>query len=259
MFRNYLKIAFRNLKKNKLHSFINIAGLAIGMAVSILILSFVWFEWSFDRFHSKSEQIYRVIQSSLLNKTASNNGRTGNQLALALKEEFPEILHSARLYYREIELSYEGIKFNESVAMADPEIFDIFDITLTLGDPETALLAHNSIILTEEESKKLFGEEYPIGKFINHHERGEEGKIKAKLKVTGVAKAMPDNSHFSFRFLIPYPIDWNNNMNSKSTYTFITLPPGYGLKTWKTNFRNLLKNISLLNWKKDIELPMIPS
>lgn len=241
MFRNYLKIAFRNLKKNKLYSFVNIAGLAIGMAVSILILSYVWFELSFDRFHSKSDQIYRVVHTSLLNKSGDYHGRTGNQLALALKEEFPEILNSARLLNTEIELSYDGIKFNEGVAMTDPGIFDIFDINLTLGDSKTALLDSNSIILTEEESKKLFGEEYPIGKFINLHEGGPEATIKGKLKVTGVAKAMPDNSHFSFRFLIPYRNNWMNNMFSRSTYTYITLPRDYQPENLENKFPKFVK------------------
>ena len=91
MIKNYLKIAFRNLIKQKLHSIINIAGLTIGMAISILILSYVRFELSFDRFHSKFDQIYRVVQTISGSEMVDNFGITGHGLASALKEEFPGI------------------------------------------------------------------------------------------------------------------------------------------------------------------------
>ncbi|MDX1286444.1 MAG: ABC transporter permease, partial [Draconibacterium sp.] len=242
MFRNYLKIAIRNLKKNKLHSFINIAGLAIGMAVSILILSYVWFELSFDRFHSKSDRIYRVTHVSLFNKAVSYQGRTGSQLAPDLKDKFPEILHSARLINRQFRLSYNDEYLErEGMMVADPDIFKIFDIPLILGDPETALLDPNSIVLSEEESQKIFGNEYPIGKFINLHEWGKEAKIKSNLKVTGVAKAMPANSHFSFSLLIPYTPGWGHDMYSKRIYTYVLLPAGYRPENLENKFPEFVK------------------
>ena len=141
MFRNYLKIAFRNLKKNKLHSFINIAGLSIGMAVSILILSYVWYELSFDRFHSKFDQIYRVVHSINLDGKISNRGTTGPGMSVALKEEFPEIQHVIRMSSLNwnMEISYQDKKiFPErgTIVRTDNDIFNIFDIELIHGDPK---------------------------------------------------------------------------------------------------------------------------
>ena len=141
------------------------------MAVSILILSYVWFERSFDRFHSKSDQIYRVVQTMKLSDSESHYEDTGLVLALALKEECPEILQTARMGYLEYaEISYNEKKINlmrgKGAVCADNDIFKIFDIDLIHGDPETALLDPNSIIITEEESREIFGNENPMGKFI---------------------------------------------------------------------------------------------
>jgi len=247
MIKNYIKIAFRNLIKQKLHSIINIAGLTIGMAVSILILSYVWFERSFDRFHSKFDQIYRLVYTRSGIDMVDNYGLTGNGFAMALKQEFPEIIQSARLSFIgwETELSYNGRVFIEEpggLVLADPEIFEIFDIVLTYGDPETALQDPNSIILIEEESRKYFGTENPIGKFINIHEAGEEEEEGFNLKVTGVAKAMPVNSHFSFKFLIPYERIYRDNYFSSLTcFTYITLPSDYRPENLENKFPEIVR------------------
>ena len=152
MLRNYLKIAFRNLLRNKFYSLINIAGLSIGMAVAILIFSYVRYEYSFDRFHSKFDQIYRVVQSVRLHDREFTRSFTGGVLASALKEEIPEILHIARLnlIWEEVEISCNGKKFiakSGDMVLADNDIFKIFDIEFIQGDPQTALMDPNSIIL----------------------------------------------------------------------------------------------------------------
>jgi len=254
MLKNYLKIAFRRLKKQKLHSIINIAGLTIGMAVSILILSYVWFERSFDHFHSKSDQIYRVVMTAKLADSESHYENTGLGLALALKEECPEILHTARMGYLEnAEISYNEkkveLKIGEGAVRADNDIFKIFDIDLIHGDPETALLDPNSIIITEEESRKIFGSENPMGKFINIHfvEYDQLGVEDLGLKVTGVAKAMPGNSHFEFKYLFPVDITPRRTLKfiGLIVSTYLTLPVDYPSENLEAKFpKNVKKNFS---------------
>jgi len=250
MIKNYIKIALRNLRKQKLHSVINIAGLTVGMAVSILILSYVWFERSFDRFHSNSDQIYRVVQTVKSTESESHYDCTGLGLALALKEECPEILQTARMGYLEYaDISYKETKINlmrgKGAVCADNDIFKIFDIDLIHGDPETALLDPNSIIITEEESRKIFGNENPIDKFIDIHfvQYDEVGVEDLVLKVTGVAKAMPDNSHFEFKYL--FPIDITPRRTKKFlglvACTYLTLPVDYPPENLEAKFPEFVK------------------
>jgi len=251
MIKNYLKITFRNLMKQKLHSLINIAGLTIGMAVSILILSYVWFERSFDRFHSKSDQIYRVVEFTRQAGKEINGGGSGHGLAEVLKEEFPEIIHSVRLFiaHDEAELSYKGIKTmtrqtDMDMIFSDNDIFKVFDIDLIYGDSETALLEPNSIVLTEEASKKFFGNENPIGEFIHFH--FPSGYLEDwDLKVTGVARAMPDNSHFAFNYIIPLAKEfrisrlWPFVVPLLNTY--LILPEGYPSENLEEKFPEIVK------------------
>jgi putative ABC transport system permease protein len=233
MLKNYSKIAFRHLMKQRLHSIITIAGLTVGMAVSILILSYVWFEHSFDRFHSKSDQTYRVVQTMKMTDST-------------LKEECPEILHTARLAdVWDAEISYNEKKVKvmqgEGIIRADNDIFNIFDIVLVYGDSETALQDPNSIILTEEESRKFFGNENPMGKFIsiNNPVTGEQ---VWNLEVTGVAKAMPDNSHFEFKYLIPYDkISFDVfNFAEPIVCTYLTLPVDYPPENLENKFPQIV-------------------
>ena len=248
MFRNYLKIAIRNLRKNKLHSFINISGLVIGMSVSILILSYVWYELSFDRFHSNFDRIYKVVfNTTTKNKDLDNRAYTGWGVASILKEEYPEIVHAARVTrYNtkniDLEFSYKNKKnIEESIngVFADNDIFKIFDIELIYGDPETALLEPNSIVLTEEMATKYFGNEHPLGKFINV-KRVDNEQVTV-YEVTGVAKAMPVNSHFSFKFLSNFPYVWRSFLGRNHCYTYVMLPLGYPSEELENKFPEMVR------------------
>ncbi len=252
MIKMYLKLALRNLLRNKIYSFIIIAGLSIGMAVAILILSYVWFERSFDRFNSKYDQIYRVVQSTRVLDEELDHGMTGLGLAPALKEEFPEILHITRLscWSSEIEISHNEKKIikkegDNSFVYADNDIFKIFDIELIHGDKKTALQDPNSIILIEEESRKLFGNENPIGKLINIHSVVEEGRNNdLNLKVTGVAKAMPDNSHFEFKYLISHEKNYRLSawpFTPPLDDTYLTLPVDYPTEDLENKFPEFVR------------------
>jgi len=250
MLKNYLKIAFRHLKKQKLHSIINIAGLTVGMAVSILMLSYVWFELSFDRFHSKSGQIYRVVLTRTVQGKVNHQAFTGKLLAQALKEEFPEILHVTRLGIgRDIDFHYESNKKIEKKRneyfRADPSIFDIFDITLVSGNPGTALNDPNSIILTEELAMDLYGDEDPMGKIITLTEANLEQEIlynpNKDYIVTGIAKAMPANSHIDFQFLMPFGKEWSPSFVSSWVGTYIVLPEGYQPERLEEKFPGIIR------------------
>jgi ABC-type antimicrobial peptide transport system permease subunit len=197
MFKNYLKIALRNIKRHKGYSFINIVGLAIGMACCILILLWVQDELSYDRFHENADDIYRVIQDINFTDHSTTWAITQGPLGPSLKEDYPEIINAVRITGRELRLTYDEKSYDEGAGMADGSIFEMFTFPLIKGDPATALSDPFSIILTEEMAAKYFGDEDPIGKII-------KADNKWDFQVTGVMKNVPLNSHLQFDFLIPF-------------------------------------------------------
>ena len=193
MFRNYLKIAFRNLLRHKGFSILNITGLAIGMVCTILILFWVQHELSYDRYHKSGKNIYRILQHIQYAEVvtwAINQGPLGP----ALKEEIPEIEEQARFCFSQWRMKYNDQTFVELGGYTDPSLFKMFTIPFIQGDPDTALADPRSLVLTEEVALKIFGDEDPIGKTIH------VGK-DYDFNVTGILKNIPDNSHFRFKFL----------------------------------------------------------
>jgi len=197
MIKNYLKIALRNIRRHKGYSFINIAGLAIGMACCILILLWVQDELKYDRFHENASDIYRVIQDINFTDHSTTWAITQGPLGPSLEKDFPEIIHATRITWRGFRLTYNEKIFDESVGMADGAIFEMFTFPLIEGDPATALSEPRSIVLTEETAEKYFGDENPIGKTIKADNQYD-------FLVTGVMKNVPHNSHLQFDFLIPF-------------------------------------------------------
>jgi putative ABC transport system permease protein len=206
MIKNYLKTIWRNVKKNRVYSFINIIGLAIGMACCILIFLWVKDELSFDRFHENADRIYRVVFSTSPDGSPTNaNGSFG--VGPALKKDFPEVLETVRLRKMgqnvKRYVGFKDKKFYESgFFFAEPTIFTVFNFPLIKGNPATALNEPNSIVLTEETAKKYFGNEDPIGEVIEA-DPYNDGELML-FRVTGVAKNVPHNSHFHFDFLASY-------------------------------------------------------
>jgi putative ABC transport system permease protein len=201
MFKNYLKIAFRNISQHKGYSFINIFGLAVGLAALVLILLYVQYEFSFDRYHEKADQIYRIAikWGEFFGEDTTESVLTPMPLAPTLKAEFPEVLSAVRVQsYGETAVSYGEKNFLEKrFFFADPDILKIFSFPLLQGDPETALKDPNSIVLSGRMAKKYFGSENPLGKVLVCN--GQD-----PLKVTGVMKDIPANSHFVMDFVIPF-------------------------------------------------------
>lgn len=220
MLKNYLKIAWRNITKNKLFSIINILGLSIGLACSVLILLWVQHENSFDKFHTNHERIYRVLQHMPYTEEtiwAINQG----PLAQAIASEVPEVENATRIADIGFRFKYENKEYVDRGLLVDPVFLDMFSFPLTHGDAKTVLSEPLSIILTESMSKKIFGDENPLGKTVLIYDQ-------FSMVVTGIMPNPPNNSHLAFEFIstmefagqLGYSVDkWNNS--SFNTYVLL--------------------------------------
>ncbi|WP_337044685.1 ABC transporter permease [Emticicia sp. 17c] len=228
MIKNYLKIALRNLFRNKVYSSINIAGLSIGLAAAMLIMLYTKDEVSYDRFHANNPNIYRIT-TEWLNPDGSvkqADGTTGYFQGPKFKEGVPEIKSFVRLRsdFRNIRQGIE-IKGYE-VLETDPNFFSVFTFPLASGNPATALDKPKSIVISDEMAEKLFKNTNVLGKTIDFV---EEDKLVPYL-ITGVAKKAPQNSSVKFDFLLPIVVnneEYQNNENWFSFFlnTFVVLQP----------------------------------
>jgi len=201
MIRNYLKVALRNIFKHKGYSFINIVGLAIGMACCIMMLLWIQHEYSYDRFNEKVDNLYRVVSEETKGNQTLRSVRLPAPLAPALKSEFPEILDDSLFFLirgswaMEINKEkYTGIR----IAFVDPSFFKMFSYPLIKGNPDTALSFWKSVVISEDMGKRYFGDEDPMGKLIYFNE--------GEFKITGVLKNLPDRSHLQFDCVIPFSL-----------------------------------------------------
>ncbi len=195
MFKNYFKIALRNVVKYKGYSFINISGLAIGMACFILIFLWVQDELSFDKFHENAPELYRINTRDSENPDVITHN-SSFALAPGLKEQYPQIAAFTRWWFYGNLVKYKDkvFKTHFKFRTADPAIFEMFTFPFIKGDPKTALTNLNSVVITQETAKKIFGNEEPMGKvLIVDNER--------EFTVTGVLKNIPRNSHLQFDYL----------------------------------------------------------
>jgi putative ABC transport system permease protein len=198
MFRNYLKVAFRNIKRHKVYSFINIAGLTIGMTCVVLLFLWIQDELSFDKFHEKIDDIY-IASAHIKKEKDELQLPSVPGVGPLLEELFPEVEESARFLagYRTFILRNKDRTFSEPrVFPADPEVLEMFTFPLIEGDPKTALKDPYSLVLSEPAAKKYFGNENPIGKVITIDNQFQ-------MKVMGVMKEVPNNSTFRFDILMP--------------------------------------------------------
>jgi putative ABC transport system permease protein len=168
MLKSYVTIAFRNLKRHKIYSFINIAGLAIGMACCILILMWIDDEIRYDRFHEQNKNLYRVLNDLNYGPYSQLSDSTAYPLGPAMKEEMPEVQEITRLLHTRKILIAHGKKkyYEENFIFADPSLFSIFTFPFIQGDPQTALSSPASVVITQDTASKYFGSEDPIGKTI---------------------------------------------------------------------------------------------
>ncbi|MDH4218919.1 MAG: ABC transporter permease [Candidatus Aminicenantes bacterium] len=203
MLKNYFKVTLRNIKEQKGYSLINIASLAIGLSCSIMILLFVKYEFSYDKYHENALHIYRVLREHQGDTTWSNSSE--HPLAASLKEDFPEVIKSTRVKKNdEVGVVEYGAKrfYEEGIFFADQDFLEIFSFPLNSGEMSTALKEPFSALLTQEMTEKYFGNEDPIGKIIQIKEWYSVKKYDYKIR--GVLKNIPKNSHFTFDFLLSY-------------------------------------------------------
>lgn len=198
MFKNYLKSALRNLLKHKAYSFINIAGLAVGLACCLLISLYVKDELSYDRYHAKADRIFKVVMDSRRPDKESKFALTPAPLAEALARDFPEVETTTRLFtfFGEGLVKYGDKRFNQpGIYFGDSTFFAVFSIPLSSGDTKTALVRPNTAVLSETAARKYFGTEEPLGKTLSLNDDFD-------VQVTGVMGDIPANTHFHCDVLI---------------------------------------------------------
>ena len=226
MIKNYLLLAVKNLRKQKLFSLINIMGLTIGITCCLMLFLFIQNEFSYDNFHKNGKNIYRIMRTGEMNGERREIPYVSAAYAPALMNDFPDAIEKAvRVMHDNDLISYQDISFNEkNVFLTDDNFFTVFSFPLVKGDPATVLKDPNSIVLTETAAKKYFGNDDPIGKVLQFNKNQE-------LKVTGICKDVPVNSHLQFDMVIPLEIlrpmqpGWFTNFPNNTLFTYIQLKP----------------------------------
>jgi putative ABC transport system permease protein len=241
MLKNYFNVAVRNILKHKFFSAINILGMTIGVTACLLIILYITDELSYDQFHVNADRIYQV---GLHGKVAGQDIRTANTcppMAAALVSDIAEVEAATRVvpYFGRPAVKYEDkVLTEEKVFYADSNFFEFFSFILKEGDIKTALKEPNTIVLTDEMSKKYFGSTDPMGKLM------VIGGENQTFKVTGVAANTPSNSHFKFNILVSatssdrlkQPVWLNNYM-----YTYYMLRPNTTVETVDPKFEGLVE------------------
>ncbi len=242
MLRNYFKIAWRNLLKNKAFSFLNISGLAIGMASALLILLWVQNEVSYDQFHKNKDYIYEAWNRGVSDANIQCWDNTPNILGPTLKKDYPEVADVARTISGWFVTAVGDRKFSSAYLIVDPSFLTMFSFPLKQGNAQTALNDIYSIVITEKMANRLFGKDDPMNKQI---------KIDSNnFTVTGIMKDLPTNTRFDFDYLLSWKMMkklgwddefWDNNRPN----TFVLLKP-------HVNFESLsarIKTISQIHSK----------
>ncbi len=224
MLLNYLKIAFRTLKKNKGYSFINIFGLAVGIAGCIVILIYIQNELSYDKYNKNYDRMYRVHLSARISNNELNPAMSCAPCGPAFAEQIPEVENFVRIRnYGFPVVRYKDKAFSEEkFYWVDSSFFDVFTARFIKGDPRTALREQNSVVITKSIADKYFGDENPVGKMINSDRR-------INYLVTGVIADFPVNSSFHADFLgsiSSYNVDADQNWLSNNYYTYILIRKG---------------------------------
>lgn len=256
MLRNYFKIAWRSIKRYKAYSIINIAGLALGIASCLVIFLVVRNELGYDSFHKKADRTYRVTLNAI-----DFNPSVSMAVAPAMRTDFPELEKISQVWYQESGMvKIEQTRYSEKgFAYVDEEFTGIFDYQWLAGDPHTALSEPNSVVLTENIARKYFGKKEAMGQMINLNNRFD-------LKVTGIIKDLPGNTHLPFLFLVSFATvkkDLEGPMSQfywimGGAFTYIVTPEHYSVQQLQKRIPAFIEK----NWGKDIakeaKLPLQP-
>ena len=237
MLKNYLKVALRNLLRFKTYSFINTAGLAIGIACCLLILLYIQNELSYDRFNKNADRIFRINTDLKFGSTELALPVVPDLMGPLLKQDFPQVKEYTRIYnWAGKKLVKKGENFNTElgIAYADSTFFKVFTFPAVAGKTDKVLNEPNTVVITESIAKKYFNTIDAAGKFIETTDNG-----RTIYKVAAVIKDMPDNSHFRFDFLFPMrnlDYDWGNLVAS-NFHTYLLLKEGVNYKDFEKNFK----------------------
>ncbi|HYJ65288.1 MAG TPA: ABC transporter permease [Parafilimonas sp.] len=238
MYKNYFKTAWRNIRKNRLFSFINILGLSIGIATCFIIMLYVQDELSYDRFNEKADRIYRIAFKANIDGGKILEGNVMPPVAAALKNDYPEVEEATRLNLNgDTKITYNNKTFKESrLAIVDSNFFSVFSLPFIEGNSKTALIDPHNIVLTKDMAHKYFNTEEPIGKLL---------KIdNESFKITGVIDNIPSNCHFHFDFFVPLsdlPYARDPSWLSSGMFTYIVLKKGYDYKKLEAKFPGMVE------------------
>jgi putative ABC transport system permease protein len=271
MFKNYFKTALRNLTRNKVYSFINITGLSLGLACSMLIILYVKDEVSYDRFHSGVNQIYRITSQSFDKKEnkINWNSNTGYLQGPRFTANIPGIQSFVRIQSQRFDIRKGTDVTSHELLFVDSNFFSMFSFPLIEGNPKTCLRDPHSVVLSEEEAKKQFGTRQAVGKTLMM--KNEDDFIP--YTVTAVAKKCPQNSSLKFEILLPIQEPLADAQNSENWFnfflnTFVVLSPHADMKALETKMkkfydedtREAIKSLTTkygpeaADWKADYQL-----
>jgi putative ABC transport system permease protein len=244
MFKNYVLIAVRNLKRHKTYSLINILGLAIGMVCFILIALYILTEFSYDKYHENANRIFRLEADLTLGGDPIPVATTNFPPTFAMRNDYREVINSVRILpQRKVLIEYENKRFyEERIYYAEETVFDIFTFPMVKGDPKTALETARSIVITERMAEKYFGAEDPIGKTLKLNNRTE-------CSVTGVIRNVPANSHFVFDMLLSFQTFAERNKETVESWMSYFGCFGYILLHENSDYKELEKKLPAMKEK----------
>jgi putative ABC transport system permease protein len=235
MIKNYLKIAWRNLLRNKAYSLINIMGLAIGLCCFLLISLYVMDEWSFDRFNPNADRIYRVNSDIRFGGGDLHAALSSDMMGQVLKKDYPQVEQYTRIFQPGYELIKKGSSYikESNIAYVDSTFFELFPFPAISGNTRRALDNPNSIVITESAAKKYLGTTDVLGKTLETPDANH-----SFYKITAVIKDMPQNSHFHFDLLFPMKnlnYQWGQ-FTSHNFHTYLLLTKGTDYHAFEKNF-----------------------
>ncbi|MFI5153997.1 MAG: ABC transporter permease [Chitinophagales bacterium] len=225
MLKNYLLLAVKNFRKQKLFSLINLLGLTVGITCCLMIFIFILNEYSYDRFHKNANNIYRIMRVGNFDGVRRNVAWVSPPYSTALLNDYPDAVQKVIRVQPDNDLiTYKNASFNEkNIYLADSNFFDFFSFRLLRGDPKTVLNDPLSIVMTVSAAKKYFGNEDPIGKVVDFNK-------EMKLKVSGIAEDVPVNSHLQFDMVIPnghwHSAPWFSQWPNNGLFVYVQLHPG---------------------------------
>lgn len=249
MLKSYIKIAFRNIIKGKLYSFINITGLVVALTSFILIILYVQNQYSYDLFNTKADRIYRLNKINNPNLgVEERHAISSGMMGPTIEKDFPEVEQSVRVlpWFSELLFKYEQKEFKISdVVFTDSNFFNVFDYNLIEGDLKTALVEPMSAVLSENVAKLFFGNNDPLGKIIFDSDN-------EPYKVTGLIENTPQNSHLKYSILLSWStttrgtegwrMQWANNWLTQVDYTYLLLKPNTNYEGLGNKLQNIIKD-----------------